>query len=195
MRISRTTRSCTLHLKVYETYHVGAAIGDGWYSHRRCHRCQPKSRRGKAPRRFSLRLDIESWSQVLQINRCLYHLTAASHVDQDIMCSKVPSLHRRYPASSLLRTSPPPSRLRPTSRCCRLYDLPCSTDFSMGRGRLLQLLSMSLSPCCPYHPAEVTCRAGQLATSHIAFAPPQSARPSKLFFVGATYGFTFVTAR
>jgi len=75
MRISRTTRSCTLHLKVYETYHVGAAIGDGWYSHRRCHRCQPKPRRGKAPRRFSLRLDIESSSQVLQIARCLYHLT------------------------------------------------------------------------------------------------------------------------
>src|SRR5438046_2158036 len=38
----------------------------------------------------------------------------------------------------------------------RLYQLPCSTDFSMGRGRFLQLLSMSLSPCRPYHPAEVT---------------------------------------
>ena len=104
------------------------------------------------------------------------------------MCSKIPSLHRRYPASSLLRTSPPPSRRRPTSRCCRLYDLPCSTDFSMGRGRLLQLLSMSLSPCCPYHPAGVTCRAGQPATSHTAFAPPQSARPPKLFLSGPPVG-------
>src|SRR5262245_37571616 len=31
----------------------------------------------------------------------------------------------------------------------------CSNDFSMGRGRFLQLLGMSLSPCCPYHPAGV----------------------------------------
>ena len=41
------------------------------------------------------------------------------------------------------------------SRFCRLYGLPCSTDFSMGRGRFLQLLDMSLPPCCPYHPAGV----------------------------------------
>jgi hypothetical protein len=27
--------------------------------------------------------------------------------------------------------------------------LTCSTDFAMGRGRFLQLLSVSLSPCCP----------------------------------------------
>ncbi len=40
----------------------------------------------------------------------------------DLMCSKVPSLHGRYPASSLLRTWPPPFRLRATSRLCRLYD-------------------------------------------------------------------------
>ena len=30
--------------------------------------------------------------------------------------------------------------------------LTCSTDCSMGRGRFLQLLDMSLSPCCPYPP-------------------------------------------
>ena len=34
-------------------------------------------------------------------------------------------------------------------------DLPCSDDFSSGRGGLLQLLGMSLSPCCRFHPAEV----------------------------------------
>src|SRR5262249_54019497 len=28
----------------------------------------------------------------------------------------------------------------------------CSTDFPMGRGRFLQLLSMSLSPCSPQPP-------------------------------------------
>jgi len=32
------------------------------------------------------------------------------------MCSKVPSLRGRYSASSLLRTSPPPSRLPSVSR-------------------------------------------------------------------------------
>jgi hypothetical protein len=37
----------------------------------------------------------------------------------------------------------------------RLYDLPCSGDFSPGRGGLLQLLGMSLSPCCRFHPAEI----------------------------------------
>jgi len=103
-------------------------------------------------------------------------------VDQDFMCSKVPSLHRRYPASSLLRTSPPPSRLRPTSRCRRLYDLPGSTDFSMGRGRLLQLPSMPLSPCCPYHPAGVIRLNSQSATHHAAFDPTERARPPDLKF-------------
>src|SRR4029450_9639523 len=57
------------------------------------------------------------------------------------MCSKAPSLHGRYPASSLLRAWPPPSRLQSVSRLFRLCDLPGSTDFSMGRGRFLQLLS------------------------------------------------------
>jgi hypothetical protein len=69
--------------------------------------------------------------------------------------SRAPSLHGRYPASPLLRTHPPPSRLRPTSRGHRLYGLPCSVDFSPGRGGLLQLLGMSLSPCHRYHPAGV----------------------------------------
>jgi len=58
--------------------------------------------------------------------------------------SRVPSLRRRYPPSSLLWTPPPPSRLRPLSREHRLYGLPCSGDFSPGRGRFLQLLDM---PC------------------------------------------------
>src|SRR5580704_1665759 len=30
--------------------------------------------------------------------------------------------------------------------------LPCSADFSTGRGGSLQLLCMTLSPCCPYQP-------------------------------------------
>jgi hypothetical protein len=72
---------------------------------------------------------------------------------RDITNGRAPSLHRSYSASSLLRTRPPPSRLQPLSRCCRLYGLPCSGDFSPGRGRLLQLL------VCPCHRA-------------VAFTPP-----------------------
>ena len=64
-------------------------------------------------------------------------------------------LHRHYPASVLIRTHPPPSRLRPTSRGHRLYGLPCSVNFLAGRGGLLQLLGMSLPPCRRFHPAEV----------------------------------------
>jgi site-specific DNA recombinase len=124
----------------------------------------------EAPRRFSLRLDVYPSSQILQTYGCLCHLTPASPIDEEFTCSRAPWLHGRYPASKLLQTQPPPSRLRPTSRELRLYDLPCSTDFSMGRGRLLQLLSASLSPCCPYHPAGATRRLSQLAARHDAFA-------------------------
>src|SRR5688572_14660419 len=91
-------------------------------------------------------------------------------LDKDCMCSRAPSLHGHYPASALLQARPPPSRLLSLSRFRRLYDVPCSTDFSAGRGRFHQLLGMSLSPCCPYHPAEVTHRIGQSAPCHAAFA-------------------------
>src|SRR6516165_8738294 len=52
----------------------------------------------------------------------------------------------------------------------RLYGLPCSGDFAPGRGGLLQLLSMSLSPCRRFHPAEVNSRLGQYSAAHAAFA-------------------------
>ena len=130
----------------------------------------------KAPWRFSLHLDVYPPTQILQINRCFYHFTSASHFAEGIMRSRAPSLHGRYPASSLLRTQPPPSRLQSLSRCYRLYVLPCSADFSTGRGRLLQLLGASLSPCHPYHPAGVIWRIGQGATDHIAFARREQAR-------------------
>src|SRR5215510_13638891 len=89
-------------------------------------------------------------------------------------------------ASSLLRTQPPPSRLRPTSRLSRLYGLPCSGDFSPGRGGLLQLLSMSLSPCCRFHPAKVNSRFGQYSAGHSAFASRLQARPLGIFTFEAT---------
>ncbi len=54
---------------------------------------------------------------------------------------------------------------------------------------------MPLSPCCPYHPAEGTYLISQSAVRSAAFAHLERARPSELFSVEATYGFTFVTAR
>src|SRR5208337_3865570 len=107
------------------------------------------------PGRLSLRLDVYSPPQVLQIDGRLCHLVLAFLVAGDFINSRAPSLRGRYPASTLLRTHPSPSRLRSTSRLSRLYDRPCSGDFAPGRGGLLQLLGMSLPPCCRFHPAEV----------------------------------------
>ena len=107
------------------------------------------------PGRLSLRLDVYSPPQVLQIDGRLCHLVLAFLVVGDFTNSRAPSLHGGYPASTLLRTHPSPSRLRSTSRLSRLYDRPCSGDFAPGRGGLLQLLGMSLPPCCRFHPAEV----------------------------------------
>ena len=109
----------------------------------------------ETPGRLSLRLDVYSPPQVLQIVGRLYHLVLAFLIAGEITNSRAPSLYGHCSASSLLRTHPPPSRLRSISRLRRLYDLPCSGDFSPGRGGLLQLLGMSLSPCCRFHPAEI----------------------------------------
>src|SRR5260370_36298012 len=98
--------------------------------------------------------------------------------------SRAPSLHGRYPASSLLRTRPPLSRLQPISRERRLYGLPHSATFATGRGGLLQLLDMSWSPCCRSHPAGEIRRASQLATNPAAFAPNPRARPPGFRFSG-----------
>src|SRR2546430_13094952 len=71
---------------------------------------------------------------------------------EEVQNSRVPSLHGHYPASSLLRTRPPPSRRRPISRGHRLYDRLGSADFAAGRGGLLPLLDASSSPCCRSEP-------------------------------------------
>src|SRR5262245_39713218 len=93
--------------------------------------------------------------QVLQTDGRLCHLVPAFPIDGDATNSRAPLLGGHYPASSLVRAHPPPSRRQSTSRLSRLYDLPCSGDFAPGRGGLLQLLGMSLPPCCRFHPAEV----------------------------------------
>jgi hypothetical protein len=104
----------------------------------------------------------------------------------DIANGRAPLLREHYSASSLLRTQPPPSRLRPTSRFRRLYGPPCSDDFAPGRRGLLQLLSISLSPCCRFHPAEVNIRIGQSSAADAAFALRLKARPSGILIFEAT---------
>src|ERR1700680_3525716 len=108
----------------------------------------------ETPGRLSLRLDVYSPPQVLQIHGRLCHLVLAFLITGETTNSRAPLLHGHCSASSLIRTHPPPPRLRSISRLSRLYDLPCSGDFSPGRGGLLQLLGVSLPPCCRFHPAE-----------------------------------------
>src|SRR2546427_6968941 len=124
----------------------------------------------ETPGRFSLRLGVYPPAQVLQIHGCLCHCTPASHVVEGVTNSMVPSLHGHYPASSLLRTHPPPSRLRLISRWTGYTAYLASADFAAGRGGVLQLLSVSLSPCCRSHPAGVDRRVSQTAAIHAAFA-------------------------
>src|SRR6267378_2464099 len=141
------------------------------------------------PGRFGLRLAVYPPPQVLQTDGCLCHLTPTSRVVGGCTDSRVPLLGGHYSASSLVRTPPPPSPLRPLSRLRRLYRLPCSTAFAMGGGGLLQLLSASLSPCCRYHPAGVEYRINQSAPLDVVFASPLWARPPGPLTFGATYAF------
>jgi hypothetical protein len=149
----------------------------------------------EAPRLFSLRLGIYPPLQVLQPDGRLYHLAPASHVVGGVTDSRVPWLPGCYPASPLLRTPPPPSRLRPTSRCARLYGLPCSADFATGHGGFLQLRNASWSPCCHFHPAGVTDRLSQITIRHVAFTLRLQARPPGCLTFGATAVFACATAR
>jgi hypothetical protein len=126
----------------------------------------------KLPSGFCLRLAVYPPSQVLQTERCFSHVTSAFHVVRGGTASRVPLLRSHYAASSLVRPPPPPSPLRPLSRALRLYGLPCSADFAAGGGGLLQLLEVSWSPCCRFHPAGVRLRASQPTRPHAAFVLP-----------------------
>ena len=106
-----TGLSCWLRPKVYVTVRAGSAFGR---SPRLLHLFRPNP-----SRLVSLPLEIKSPSQVL-------HRWTSLSARPCLPCcrrpasSRAPSLHGNYPASTLLLAHPPPSRLRPTSRCCRL---------------------------------------------------------------------------
>jgi len=68
------------------------------------------------PGLFRLRLGLSPLSQVWQTDGRLGPLAPASRVARRVTSRRVPLLHGRSPASPLLRTLPPPARLRPTSQ-------------------------------------------------------------------------------
>src|SRR5260370_29856981 len=76
--------------------------------------------------------------------------------------------------------TPLPRYHRPSRIPLAVHRLPgaSSADFSTGRGGFLQLLSMTLSPCCPYQPRRSVSSLQSLATLHAAFARQVRARPS-----------------
>src|SRR5258708_14118417 len=96
---------------------------------------------------------------------------------------RAPSLHGHYAASQLLRAPPPPSRLPPFSWVRQLCGFLASAIFMTGRGGLLQLLDMSLSPSRPYSPAGAAFPLGHPAPGHPSFAPIYGPRPPALHFV------------
>ena len=114
------------------------------------HRAQPKPCRFRAqsselPGRLSLRLDVYSPPQVLQIDGRLCHLVLAFLVVGDVTNSRAPSLHGRYPASTLLRTHPSPfspSIDFPVEPVIRSTPAPAISR--RDEEELLQLLGMSL---------------------------------------------------
>jgi hypothetical protein len=63
------------------------------------------------------------------------------------------------------RVDPTPARLRSLSRCCRLYDLPCSGAYSAGPRRVSPVAQRVLChPAVDNHPAGVTARPSQIAS-------------------------------
>src|SRR5450759_1915353 len=140
----------------------------------------------ETPGRFSLRLNVYSPPQVLQINGRLCHLVLAFPMLETLQMAgplrsaDIAPLHRYYgPSRHPLVFGRLPGFAGYTA-----YLAP--NDFAPGRGGLLQLLSMSLSPCCRFHPAKVSSRVGQISAVHVAFALRLRARPLEVLTFEAT---------
>ena len=150
----------------------------------------------ESPGRFGLRLGVDPPLQVLQPDRRPCHCVSASRVGGGTRTAG--SLR----SGGITR---PPRYSGPIRH--RLVVRPFPEGFSViGRTQLPPLSrrdedgfsscsACPVSPCCPYHPAEVSVCLSQRASGHAAFAPDQGARPSGLIFLEATCGFTRVTAR
>src|SRR5262245_16442394 len=102
---------------------------------------------------------------------CFYHFTPAFLIGSDINVQQGPFAPWALPhfiATTDLAVTVSPAVDFPVVPVIRLR---CSIDFSMGRGRLLQLLSMSLVTVLSLTtPAGVSRRISQLPSRHVAFA-------------------------
>ena len=103
---------------------------------------------------------------VLQTDGRFCHLTLASRFAGAIYKHAGPLRSTDVtPLPQLLQTQPIPSRLPPTSRGRRLYGFLAPTISRQGEGGFLQLLSMTLSPCCPLPTPPKCCAASSLRRS------------------------------
>ena len=134
VRVSRTTLTCLLRAKVYGTYHAR----DAFVAH-------PTTDSIAATQLWSVIAPSTTPPLPAEIQACTECLNGSAFSlayipwlrsckppdafiiaslppvsSEKLQCSRAPSLCGRYPASSLLRAHPPPSRLRPTSRVHRL---------------------------------------------------------------------------
>src|ERR1700731_4809094 len=149
----------------------------------------------KPPGRFSLRLAVYPPPQFLQTDGCLYHLTPASPLGRRKHRQQGPFARRHCSASSLLRTLPSPSPLRPTSRFSRLYGLP-APPFS--RREEEGFSSCSARPChraAATTPSKSSVGICQLATLDAVFTLGRRIRPSRFPLFGATRAFAYAAAR
>ena len=124
----------------------------------------------ETPVRFSLRLGIYLPSQVLQTNGRRCHFALASRLAGRVTNSRAPSLHGRYPASTLLRTRPTPSRLRPLSRCAGYTAYLAPPISRRDEEGLSSCLARPCHHAVDNHPAGVSHRLSLFAMSHAAFA-------------------------
>ena len=102
---------------------------------------------------LSLPLQINLSAQILQTNGRLYHLAPASPYCLKTVNSRVPLLPRNYSGSTLIRTHPPPSRLSAHFPLFTVIEPTLLREFLSGTRRASPVASMSLLPCCRYHPA------------------------------------------
>jgi hypothetical protein len=155
------------------------------YSHCVLHRSQPKPWRFRVripetPVRFSLRLGVYLPSQVLQTDGRRCHAALASRMAGSVTNSRAPSLRGRYPASTLLRTRPTPSRLRPLSRVAGYTAYLAPPISRRDEEGFSSCLARPCHHAVDNHPAGVAHRISLFAMSHAAFAKTLPARPPGL---------------
>ncbi len=133
--------------------------------------CSSRSPDAKAPGRVSLRLEVDPPSQILQFNGRFCHLVLASPCRRRNTVSRVPSHHRRYPASQL--STDPSATLTPPLHfpVSSVIGTVVLREFRHGAWRASPVALRVLVTVPPsYTPPEWVGRFNQLAPTHAAFA-------------------------